>query len=240
MRNVAAICRKEIGGYFNSAIAYIAIIVFLVVTNSFFFFPQGFFVVGQAWLRPFFTLLPWTLLLFIPAVTMRIWAEEKKLGTIEVLMTLPVKDWEVVMGKYLASLAFYVIMLALTLTLPLTVAYLGQPDSGPIVGGYVGALLLGAAYLAIGNFVSTLGNEQMVAFIITVWSLAVLLLIGLQGVVAFVPDVVAPVLKYASLATHFDSVGRGVLDSRDVFYYLSVIGFFLFLTVRSVESRKWR
>jgi ABC-2 type transport system permease protein len=240
MQNVRAIFSKEFGSYFNSAIAYIAIMIFLMVTSYLFFFPQGFFVVAQAWLRPFFSLLPWTLLLFIPAVTMRLWAEEKKLGTIEVLMTLPVKDWEVVTGKFLAALGFYVIMLALTLTLPITVAFLGNPDWGPVVGGYVGALLLGAAYIAIGTFISSLTSEQIVAFIVTVVALLALLLIGVGGVLAFVPETLAGLFRYLSLSTHFDSIGRGVLDTRDVVYYLSVIGFFLFLTVRTVESRKWR
>ena len=176
MQNVRAIFSKEFGTYFNSATAYIAIMIFLMVTSYLFFFPQGFYVVSQASLRPFFSLLPWTLLLFIPAVTMRLWAEEKKMGTIEVLMTLPVKDWEVVIGKFLAALGFYVIMLGLTLTLPLTVAALGDPDTGTIVGGYVGALLLGAAFIAIGSFISSLTSEQIVAFIVTV----VALLAGLR------------------------------------------------------------
>src|SRR5689334_1328349 len=167
MSNALTIARKEFAGYFNSPIAYIVIILYLVVTSVFFFYLQGFFEQGQAWLRPFFGLLPWTLVFFIPPITMRLFAEEKKLGTIEVLMTLPVRDHEAVLGKFLGSFGFVAVMLGLTLSLPLTLAWLGRPDWGPVAGGYVGAFLLAAAYVAVGLFVSSCTENQIVAFIVS-------------------------------------------------------------------------
>lgn len=240
MRNIAAVFRKELGSYFNQLSFYLVIVLFLAVSSAFFFYFQGFFVQQQASLRGFFALMPWMLLFFLPPVSMRLWAEERKLGTIEVLLTLPLKDWEVVLGKYLASIAVWAVMLALTLTVPLTVAWLGDPDPGPIVGGYLGAFLLGSAYLAIGGFVSSLTSEQLVALVLSFVLLLGLLLIGLPAVLGFVPGSVAPTLQYLALNSHFMSLGRGVIDSRDIVYYLSLIGLSLFLTVRSVESRKWR
>ena len=240
MSNVLTIARKELAAYFNSPIAYIVIVLYLVVTSVFFFFLQGFFVIGTAWLRPFFGLLPWTLVFFVPPITMRLFAEEKKLGTIEVLMTLPVRDHEAVLGKFLGSYAFVATMIGLTLSLPLTVRWLGHPDPGPIIGGYVGALLLAAAYVAVGLFISSLTENQIVAFLVAAVVLVALVLVGAPGVLAWVPDVAVPFFSYLSLQTHFDSLGRGVIDSRDVLYYVSAVAFFLTLTVWSVESRKWR
>ena len=187
MSNVWTIARKEFAAYFNSPIAYIVIVLFLVVTSVLFFFPQGFFVIGQASLRAFFSLLPWTLVFFIPPITMRLFAEEKKLGTIEVLMTLPVRDHEAVLGKFLGAYGFVLAMLAFTLSLPLTVAWLGDPDPGPILGGYVGALLLAASYVAIGLFVSSLTENQIIAFIVSAVALVALVLIGDQGMLAWLP-----------------------------------------------------
>jgi ABC-2 type transport system permease protein len=171
---------------------------------------------------------------------MRLFAEEKKLGTIEVLMTLPVRDWEVVAGKFLGSYAFVLVMLALTASLPLTVAWLGDPDPGPIAGGYVGAALLAASYVAVGLFVSSLTENQIVAFIVTAIVLVALVLVGLPGALAWLPDGLVPFFSYLSLSSHFASLGRGVIDSRDVVYYLSLVAGFLTLTVWSVESGKWR
>jgi ABC-2 type transport system permease protein len=240
MSNVWTIARKEFAAYFNAPIAYIVIVLFLVVTSVLFFFPQGFFIVGQASLRAFFALLPWTLVFFIPPITMRLFAEEKKLGTIEVLMTLPIRDHEAVLGKFLGAYGFVLAMLAFTLSLPLTVAWLGDPDPGPILGGYAGALLLAASYVAIGLFVSSLTENQIIAFIVSAVALVALVLIGDQGMLAWLPASAVPFIQYLSLSTHFESLGRGVIDTRDVVYYLSTIGFFLTLTVWSVENGKWR
>jgi len=238
MSNVMAVIRKELKGYFNSPIAYIFIIVFLTLSSWLFF--RGFFLIGQADMRPFFSLMPWIFLFFVPAVSMRLWAEERKLGTVEILMTLPLKDWEAVLGKFLAGLTLIGIALLLSISIPITVAYLGNPDPGPIVGGYVGTLLLGAAYLAIGLFASTLTENQIIAFIIGVVFCFIMLIVGEEIVLFSVPSFLAPIFRYIGLAAHFSSIGRGVIDSRDIIYYLSVISFFLYLSVHVVQSRRWR
>jgi ABC-2 type transport system permease protein len=238
MNNVMAVIKKELKGYFNSPIAYIFIIVFLTLSSWLFF--RGFFLIGQAEMRPFFSLMPWLFLFFVPAISMRLWAEERKLGTVEVLMTLPLRDWEAILGKFLAGLTLIVISLLLSFTLPAVVAYLGDPDTGPIVGGYIGTILMGAAYLAIGLFASTLTENQIIAFIIGVVFCFAMLIVGEEIVLFSAPGFLAPILRYLGLAAHFSSIGRGVLDSRDIIYYLSVIGFFLYLSVHIVQGRRWR
>jgi ABC-2 type transport system permease protein len=169
---------------------------------------------------------------------MRSWAEEKKLGTAEILMTLPIKDYEIVLGKFFSSFVFLVLTLCLTFPLPITVMMLGNPDPGPLWGGYVGAFLLGGAYLAIGLFASSLTENQIIAFIVSIMICFVLLIVGEDFVILSMPNQLVPILSYLGLGAHFQSLGRGVIDSRDIIYYLSVIGFFLFLNQLSVESRR--
>lgn len=236
MRSILTIFRKEFRGYFDSPVAYVFIIAFLSFLNWLYF--RGFFMSGQLEMREFFFFLPWIFLIFIPAVTMRLWAEEKKLGTIEVLMTLPVKDYEVVAGKFLASFFFVAVALALSFPIPLTLALMGSVDLGPIIGGYVGACFLGGAYLAIGLFVSSLAENQIVAFIIAVIVSFALLMIGQDFVIITLPEKLVPLCSFLGLGRHFASLERGVIDSRDLVYYLSVIWFFLFLNVQAVQSRK--
>ncbi len=238
MKNIWTITRKEFRSYFDSPVAYIYITFFLVLSS--WLFLRGFFLVGQASMRGFFGILPWLLLFFVPAATMRLWAEEKKLGTIELLMTLPVKDHEVVLGKFLASFFFLTVTLALSFALPILISVLGDPDGGAIWGGYIGAVLLGASFLAIGLFVSSLTENQIVAFIIGITLIFAFFIVSEEFVLYNAPRRLVPILKFLGLGAHYDSIGRGVIDSRDVIYYLSVIGFFLFLNVRSVESRKWK
>ncbi len=237
MQNILAIFKKEFKAYFLSPIAYVFITVYLMVTNFLFF--QSFFIINQAEMRSYFGLLPWIFLFFIPAITMRSWAEEKKGKTLELLLTWPITDVEVVIGKFLASFAFLTIVILLSITVPITIAVLGNPDPGPIIGGYIGAILMGAAYLGIGLWVSSLTENQIVAFIVGVVVTFVLFIIGNPFVTMVAPNALVPVLNYLGLGNHFESIGRGVIDTRDVVYYLSVIGFFLFLNVRSIESRKW-
>ncbi len=237
MRTILALARKEFKSYFSTPIAYIYLVVFLVFTNWFFF--RGFFVMNIASLRGFFGLMPWTFLFLIPAVTMRLWAEEQKLGTMEVLLTWPVREHEVVLGKFLASMGLLSVSLLLTLPLPATVFLVGHPDPGPILTGYIGLLFMGGAYLAIGLFSSSLTENQIVAFIVGVFLTFVLFVIGEDFVLVSAPALLAPVFSFLGLGAHFASIGRGVLDSRDVIYYLSVIFFFLYLNVRRLESRKW-
>jgi len=237
MRKTLPILRREFASYFNSPIAYIYLTVFIALSS--WLFLKTFFVVGEASMRSFFGLLPWIFLFFIPAVTMRSWAEEKKVGTMELLMTLPLSDVEAVLGKFLASFAFLVLSLAATLVLPIVVGVLGDPDQGQIFGGYLGSVLMGAAYLAIGLFVSSLTENQIVAFILSVVVIFGLFVLGEDFVLFGLPDRLVPVLSYLALGGHFDSTSRGVVDSRDIVYYLSVVGFFLYLNVKAVEARKW-
>ena len=235
--NVLTLFKKEFKSYFNSAIAYIALACFLAISSFLFF--MDFFLFNQATMRGFFMFLPWIFLFLIPAITMRSWAEEKKLGTIETLMTLPVKDYEAVTGKYLASLAFLAIGIALTVTVPLTIAILGEPDSGPIIGGYLGALLMGSTYLAIGHWMSSLTRDQIVAFIGSLSVIFVLLLIGESFIFAALPDALVPFAEYLGLGSHFRNIGRGVIDTRDIVYYLSMTGLFIYLNIQNIRRRKW-
>lgn len=237
MRNIIAIFKKEFRAYFDSPIAYIFITAFLI--SSMWIFFRGFFLIGQAIMRGYFSLLPWLFLFFVPAITMRLWAEEKKVGTIEVLMTLPVKDHEVIFGKYLAAFLFLGLTILLSVTLPITLIILGQPDLGPIIGGYLGALLMGGAYLAIGLFASSLSENQIVAFILGIVFCFCLFIIGENFVLMAIPSRLASIFSYLGLGHHFESIGRGIIDTRNIIYYLSVIGFFLFLNIRSLESRRW-
>jgi len=236
MKNIGHIFWKEFKAYFSSPIAYIFIISFLVVANWLFF--RTFFLSNQASLRTFFALLPWVFLFLAPSITMRSWAEEKKLGTIEMLMTLPVKDYEIVIGKFLSSFIFLVLTVSLTFTLPITVMLLGNPDVGPLWGGYVGAFFLGGAYLAIGLFASSITENQIIAFIVSIFICFILLIVGESFVLINMPNKIIPLLSFLGLGAHFQSIGRGVIDSRDIIYYLSVIGFFLFLNQLSIERRR--
>lgn len=237
MQNVLAIFRKEFQTYFNSPIAYVFITVFLLVTIWLFF--SSFFLINQATMRDFFGLIPLIFLLFVPAVTMRLWAEERKLGTLELLMTLPVSETQVVVGKFLASLAFLGVAMLLTVPLAITVEALGNLDWGPIVGGYLGTMLLGGAYLAIGLYISSLTENQIIAFILSAVVCFGLFIIGEDIILFKLPALIRPFAQALGLGAHFDSIGRGVIDSRDLIFYASTIGFFLYLNVRAVERRTW-
>jgi len=238
MRNTLAVFKKEYKTYFNTPIAYIIITVFLLITNWLFY--KGFFLINQATMRSFFGSMPWIFLFFVPAITMRLWAEEKRSGAIELIMTLPLKDIEVILGKYLASLVFLIITILLTLSIPITLSYMGEPDNGPIIGGYLGIIFLGSAYLAIGAFISSLTKNQIIAFILSIAVCFGLFIVGENIVLMNVPYFIAPFLEYMGLGSHFASISRGVIDTRDIIYYLSIVVFFIYLNIRSVESRKWR
>lgn len=240
MNSIITIVKKELKNYFNSPIAYICVIFFLFLSSALFFWGFGFFLRNQADMRVFFSLMPWIFLFFAPAITMSLWAEERKSGTAEILLTLPFRDYEVVVGKFLASFILLIFMVILSFTLPIAIAYLGDPDSGPIIGGYLGTFLLGGAYLSIGLFASTFTKDQISAFILGIALSFFLFFIGENFVLFAVPKSLVPVFKFLSLGWHFDSIGRGVIDLRDIVYYLSMIGFFLYLSIYSVESRKWR
>ena len=237
MKNAIAVARKEFRTYFESPIAYIFITAFLLLVN--FLYLWTFFVAGQADMRPFFGFMPFVFLFLVPSITMRLWAEERKMGTLEVLLTLPVQEKEVVLGKFVASFLFLLVMLALTFNIPLLVGLLGDPDWGTIICGYLGCLLMGASYLAIGLFASGLSDNQIVAFILAIAICTAMLIVGEWFFLILVPDLFVPFFNYLGLGTHFESMGRGVIDTRDLLYYISVIGVFIYLNVNTVENRTW-
>lgn len=244
MRHTWTVLGRELRSYFSTPIAYIFLVIYLVATQGFFFYL--FFRVGEADLRLFFFWQPLFMLFLIPAITMRSWAEEKKVGTMEMLMTLPVPDLQVVLGKFFACLIFWTIALVLTVTMPWTVYRLvdvsqgATVDPGPIIGGYVGLFLLGGVYIAICLFASSLTENQIVAFIIGLASCTVLLLIGSTLVLYTVPESLVKPLQFIGLWANFENISRGVIDSRNVIYYLSVTALFLYLNASMIESRKWK
>lgn len=238
IRTVYVLFKKELMGYFNSPIAYIFISVFLVVGNWLFF--KNFFLIGQASMRGYFDLLPWIFLFLSPALTMRLWAEEKKSGTIEFLLTLPVTDWQVVLAKFLSSLAFMFIALLMTFSLPLTLMMLGNADMGPIIGGYLGALFLGGAYLSLGLFISSLTRNQIIAFVMGLVACFGAFIVGADFVLVGAPQFLAPIMKFLGLGSHFYNIAKGVIDTKDIIYYLSFIFIFLWLNARVIESRGWK
>jgi ABC-2 type transport system permease protein len=240
MRNSLNIARKEFRTYFRTPIAFIYLSVFLVVMG-YLFFGMGaipFFKRGVVEMRGFFDPLPIVFLFFIPAISMRMWSEEKKVGTIEVLLTMPLHESEVVAGKFLAGLGLLIVSLVLTAPIPVILAVIGDPDFGPIWGGYLGTVFLGAAYLAIGLFASSLTENQIVAFILAVVMCFIFYIMGVFTMQGILPAALEKYVSYLSLHVHFQSIQRGVLDSRDIIYYLAIILFFLFLNVFVIRHRR--
>jgi ABC-2 type transport system permease protein len=235
MSKVYTIFKRELKAYFNSPIAYIVITVFLLISG--WFFSASLFLVNQATLRGAFGIIPLILVFFVPAITMRLISEERKSGTIELLVTMPVKDLDIILGKFLAALALLAVAILLTLTYATAVSVLGDLDPGPVIGGYLGLLLMGAAYLSIGVFASSLTENQIVAFIIGF--LVVFALFMIDQILMFVPASLVSFFEYLSIDYHFANISRGVIDTRDLVYYLSVTFFALLLATRSLESRKW-
>ncbi len=237
MRQSWVVMKKELSGYLNSAVAYIFFTLFLVVLSFLFF--RVYFLVGVVSMNEFFNMIPWIFLLFIPSVTMKSWAEERKSGTMEVLFTMPVRDRDLVLGKFLAGFFFVSIAIALTFIIPFLVSITGNLDMGPVVTSYLGVFLLAAAYIAIGNLVSSFTANQVTAFLVTVVVMFVLMIIGTEPVYSIFPSAIADIVRNFSLSYHFQSIQRGVVDSRDIVYYFSIIFLFLFYNVRSIESRNW-
>jgi len=239
LTNTLTIAFKEFRIYFRTPIAYLFMTVFLSVMGWLFFWvgDTPFFKRGVVEMRAFFAFLPSIYLFFIPAITMRMWSEEKKQGTIEVLLTMPVKEEAVVLGKFIACLCLLMVTLALTIPIPIILSIIGDPDSGPILGGYLGALFLGGAYLAIGLFASSLTENQIVAFILAVVFCFLLYFCGHFSLQGILPGVFESFFFKLSLYRHYLSIQRGVLDSRDIIYYLCVILFFLYLNTVVI---RWR
>ena len=236
MSPALVISRREIRTYFNSPVAYIVVTVFTVITGYLFF--TQLFLEKQAELRPFFGLMPLMYMFMVPAITMRLLADEKGSGTLEMLITMPVRDWEVVVGKFLAALTLVATAIGLTLFYALTVKLLGPLDRGPAIGGYLGLLLMAGAFVAIGVMCSAFTRNSIIAFIAAFGVCFALYLFG--RLTQFMPEAIQPLISFLSIDGHFDNIGRGVVDSRDVIYYLSVIATCLLLATTALESRRWK
>ncbi|MEX2496969.1 MAG: ABC transporter permease [Woeseia sp.] len=232
MSIVAALFRRELQSYFATPVAYVFIVIFLVLMGTFTFYLGGFYERGQADLSAFFNYHPWLYLFLIPAIAMRLWAEERKTGSVELLMTLPVTPWQAVLGKYLAAWAFTGIALVLTFPIWITVNYLGDPDNGVILAAYIGSFLMAGGFLAIGSCLSATTKNQVIAFVVTVVVSFAFLLSGFPMVLdlfsAWAPQTIIDGIASLSFLTHFASISKGVIDFRDVVYFALVIGIFLF------------
>lgn len=237
MSGVLTVAGKEFRTWFKTPVAYVFLCAFLGYVGFAFF--GDYFLIDRASMRGFFDQLPLVFLVFVPAVSMKMWAEERKIGTIETLLTMPLRDHQIVLGKFLAALGLVAVALALTAPYPLLVAHTASSpiDLGPILGGYLGALLLAGAYLSISLFASALTDSQIVAFILAVCMCLFLYLIGSAGVVTLLPAGFGEFLQRLSLQYHFGNIARGVVDSRNVVYYLSLLTFFLALNVAAVRRR---
>ena len=242
MANVWIIYKRELSAYFGTPIAYVFLAIFVFLSGIFAFYIGNFFERGQADLQAFFQFHPWLYLFLIPALSMRLWAEERRAGTIELLFTLPVTMTEVVLGKFLAAWKFTAIALSLTFPLWITVNYLGDPDNGVILAGYLGSLLMAGAFLAIGSCISALTRNQVIAFVVSGVVCLGFVLSGFPLVLDFVgaiaPAIVVDAVRSFSFLTHFQAIGKGVLDAGDVIYFASLIVFWLFLNAVVIEWRK--
>jgi ABC-2 type transport system permease protein len=242
MTGWASVLRRELGGYFATPVAYVFIVIFLILAGVATFQLGGFFVRGQADLSPFFTFHPWLYLFLIPALSMRLWAEERRSGTIELLLTLPISPAGAVVGKYLAAWLFAGIALALTFPLWVTVNVLGDPDNGAIFTAYLGSLLMAGGFLAIGSAVSAATKSQVIAFVISVVLCFAMLLLGFSAVQDFfrgwVPAPVLDILSTFSFLTQFDMLSRGVIEARSVVFFVSLIACLLVANVVIVDLRK--
>ena len=241
-KNIKAIFKRELYSYFHTPVAYVFIIIFLFLTGIFSFYLGAFYERGQADLEPFFRFHPWLYLFLIPAIAMRLWSEEMKTGTIELLMTLPISVMDAVLGKYLAAWCFTAIALALTFPMWITVNYLGEPDNTVILASYLGSLLMAGGFLAVGSCISALSKSQVIAFVISVVICFLFILSGFPLVLDFfqgwAPQALVEVISSLSFLTHFDSINKGVIDLRDLIYYLVFISFWLYANVVVIDSRK--
>ena len=240
--NIWTIAKRELSGAVSSPVAYVFVVIFLLLSSFFTFMIGGFFERGQASLVSFFGWHPWLYLFLVPAVGMRMWAEERRSGTIELLLTLPVTTWQAIAGKFLAYLIIIAVALLLTFPVWITVNYLGAPDNGVIFAGYIGSLLLGASYLAVTSFTSALTRNQVVSFILAVVICLFLILCGWPPVLNLLSRAVSQgfgdLVASFSFMTHFENVQRGVLDLRDIVFFVSVIFFFLFATHAVLRARR--
>jgi ABC-2 type transport system permease protein len=242
MRNVGIIMRRELASYFATPLAYVFIVIFLLLANYLAFYVGALYERGQADLDSLFGFIPWLYLFLIPALSMKLWAEERNSGSIELLMTQPVTLREAVLGKFLAAWLFTALALVLTFPLWITVNYLGRPDNGAILAAYLGSVLLAGGFLAIGSCMSALTRSQVIAFILAVVACFALVMIGYPGVIdlfrSWAPQALTDALASLSFLTHFDSIRKGVIDVRDLLYFAMLIGLFLLATAIALELRK--
>jgi ABC-2 type transport system permease protein len=237
LTNINIIFKKELKSYFNSPMAYIFLVVFAIVTG--YFFTNTFFLFNQSNMRALFNIVPLVYLFFIPAITMGLIAREKNIGTMEVISTLPIKDVEFVVGKFLSALSLIALGLVFTFIHFFTLMNVGTNiDYGAVFTGYLGLLMLGAVYASVGTFASSVTDNQVIAFIISVFIVLVFFL--MDKMLYFMPVSIAGLIQYISVDYHLSNISRGVIDSRNIIYFASLIGFFLFTTVRVLEIRKWR
>ena len=239
-QNIKTIAKRELNGYFASPVAYVFIVIWLLLNGFFTFSLGGFFEIGQASLAmPFFRWHPWLYLFLVPAVGMRLWSEERRMHTLELLLTMPITSWQAIIGKFLASWLFLIIALVLTFPVVLTVCYLGSPDMGEIISGYVGSALLAGGYLAVTSMTSAVTRNQVISFILSIVICFFLLLSGFEPVTELLPNSLVGIVTSLSSLTHFIAFQKGVLDSRDVIYFASLIGFALFMNgviIRNLRS----
>ena len=242
VRNVWIIAKREFAGYFNTALAFVFVVIFVALTSAFAFYVGNLFGRGQADLYPFFQYHPWLYLMLVPAVAMRLWAEERKSGTIELLMTLPIAPWQAIVGKFLAAWGFIGAALILTFPIWITVNMLGEPDNGVILASYIGSFLMAGAYLSIGSFISALTKNQVIAFIVSALICFLFIMAGLNLVLGFfrewAPAFIVSGLESMSFLSHFDLITRGLIGLPSLIFYLSLIAFFLFANTLAVEQKK--
>ena len=242
MRATAAVLKRELQGYFLTPVAYVFIVIFLISANWLAFGVGVLYERGIADLRPFFTYHPWLFLFLVPALSMRLWAEERKSGSIELLMTLPLEIWQTVTGKFLAAWAFTALAIALTFPIWLTVNYLGDPDNGAILAAYVGSVLMAGGFLAVGSCISATTKNQVIAFILSVVACFLLLLAGfplvLDAFSSWAPQAIVDAIASLSFLTHFESISRGVIDVRDLVYFVLLIGCCLYANTIVLELTK--
>ncbi|HUE93062.1 ABC transporter permease subunit [Pseudomonas sp.] len=242
MTKLSVIFKRELASYFATPLAYVFILIFLVLSGVFTFYLGGFFESGQANLSAFFNFHPWLYLFLVPAIAMRLWAEERKSGTIELLMTLPITRFDAVTGKFLAAWAFAGLALLLTFPMIITVNYLGEPDNGAIFTGYIGSWLLAGAYLAIGSCMSALAKNQVIAFILAVSVCFLFIVSGfpmvLDGFSGWAPQWLVDAVASLSFLTRFDAISKGVIDLRDLLYFLTLIAAWLAATAVVIDLKK--
>ena len=242
MKNTIIIFKRELSSYFATPVAYVFIVIFLIMSGALTFYLGNFYERGQADLVPFFQFHPWLYLFLVPAIAMRLWAEERKSGSIELLMTLPISVGQSVIGKYLAAWVFIGIALFLTFPIWITVNYLGSPDNGVIFAAYLGSFLMAGGFLSIGACISAMTKNQVIAFIITVVICFIFLLAGSSLVLNFfkvwIPQTIVDAISSLSFLTHYTSIAKGVIDLRDIIYFLTLIGFWLYANALVVEIKK--